>query len=123
MRFMLSQSPAQVPVKYVSVQCKGGLLTVLYGTCIVLLHNLHQRVKRSALMVWPSNGMYLCQKPQAPFHSLLQRPPSTMQLCCIVDGGLKSTIYNATVTHRVCATYVHVYLHYIQSVCSVDIHM
>ena len=27
------QSPAQVPVKYVSVQCKGGLLTVLYGIC------------------------------------------------------------------------------------------
>ena len=23
--FMLSQSPAQVPVKYVSVQCKGAL--------------------------------------------------------------------------------------------------
>ena len=30
---MLAQSPAQVPVKYVSVQCKGGLLTVLYGSC------------------------------------------------------------------------------------------
>ena len=29
---MLAQSPAQVPVKYVPVQCKGGLLTVLYGT-------------------------------------------------------------------------------------------
>ena len=39
MRFMLAQSPAQVPVKYVSVQCKGGLLSVLYsiwnlGVCI-----------------------------------------------------------------------------------------
>ena len=32
MRFMLAQSPAQVPVKYVSVQCKGGLFAVLYGT-------------------------------------------------------------------------------------------
>ena len=31
MRFMLSQSPAQVSVKYVSVQCKGGLFLVLYG--------------------------------------------------------------------------------------------
>ena len=31
MRFMLSQSLAQVPVKYVSVQCKGSLLMVLYG--------------------------------------------------------------------------------------------
>ena len=28
---MLAQSPAQVPVKYVSVQCKGGLFAVLYG--------------------------------------------------------------------------------------------
>ena len=26
--------------------------------------NLQQRVKCSALMVWPSNGIYLCQKPQ-----------------------------------------------------------
>ena len=30
---MLAQSPAQVPVKYVSVQCKGGLLSLLYGIC------------------------------------------------------------------------------------------
>ena len=36
MRFMLAQSPAQVPVKYVSVQCKGGLLSVLYGTSNML---------------------------------------------------------------------------------------
>ena len=28
---MLAQSLAQVPVKYVSVQCKGGLFAVLYG--------------------------------------------------------------------------------------------
>ena len=29
---MFSQSLVQVPVKYVSVQCRGGLITVLYGT-------------------------------------------------------------------------------------------
>ena len=28
---MLTQSLVQVPVKYVSVQCRGGLITVLYG--------------------------------------------------------------------------------------------
>ena len=35
--FMLSQNPAQVPVKYVSVQCKGGgggAIAVLYGTVL-----------------------------------------------------------------------------------------
>ena len=31
MKFMFSQSLVQVPVKYVSVQCRGGLITVLYG--------------------------------------------------------------------------------------------
>ena len=31
MKFMLTQSLVQVPVKYVSVQCRGGLITVLYG--------------------------------------------------------------------------------------------
>ena len=32
---MLAQSPAQVPVKYVSVRCKGGLFAVLYGNMFV----------------------------------------------------------------------------------------
>ena len=32
MRFISSQSLAQVPVKYVSVQLGGGLLAVLYST-------------------------------------------------------------------------------------------
>ena len=31
MKFMFSQSLVQVPVKYVSVQYRGGLITVLYG--------------------------------------------------------------------------------------------
>ena len=33
MKFMLSQSPAQVPVKYVSVQCReGGGSAIAVGT-------------------------------------------------------------------------------------------
>ena len=38
MRFMLSQSPAQVPVKYVSVQCRGGAIAVLYGNINIYIH-------------------------------------------------------------------------------------
>ena len=34
MKFMFSQSLVQVPVKYVSVQCRGELIAVLYGNLI-----------------------------------------------------------------------------------------
>ena len=34
MKFMFSQNLAQVPVQYVSVQCRRGLITVLYGTAV-----------------------------------------------------------------------------------------
>ena len=39
MKFMFSQSLVQVPVKYVSVQCRGGLITVLATVYhLMLLH-------------------------------------------------------------------------------------
>ena len=44
MRFMLSQSPAQVPVKYVSVQCRGGTIAVLYGSEIYLDSSMNQNM-------------------------------------------------------------------------------
>ena len=54
MRFMLVQSPAQVPVKYVSVQCKGGLLTVLYGTGI-------SGPEQTSFIIIMQNSMYTAQ--------------------------------------------------------------
>ena len=52
MKFMLAQSLAQVPVKYVSVQCRGGLITVLYGNC--------QRIVMYNLCIMMS-GSHVCQ--------------------------------------------------------------
>ena len=60
MRFMLAQSPAQVPVKYVSVQCKWGLSSVLYGSIYgglssVLYGSIYGGKKCDSLLDPPDN--------------------------------------------------------------------
>ena len=62
-----------ITVKWVTLTLRGSFGLPLKNSRVKL--NLQQRVKCSALMVWPKNGIYLCQRPQAIyllFHSLLQ---------------------------------------------------
>ena len=75
MRFMLSQSLAQVPVKYVSVQCKGGLLTVLYGIRLIcfiqpivaiLEYSVYHLKKRKSCR--PRDATHWCTKHRNKLH-------------------------------------------------------
>ena len=61
MKFMFSQSLVQVPVKYVSVQCRGGLITVLYGNkqaYIIYLLKLVQNSLDHYDHVWDDGKMF-----------------------------------------------------------------
>ena len=78
MKFMLSQSPAQVPVKYVSVQCRGRG-AVLYGTCLsprpggvaLGIDTLGENVRDSRIISAGSESAKLNQQPEEVVHASL----------------------------------------------------
>ena len=60
----------------------GSLINTVKKVVIVLLHKLAPE-SASALMVWPSNGIYLCQKPQAIYLKWLLFSLTVASLCTI----------------------------------------